>query len=306
MVGAGASRLAGFPLWSELIERMKQEFAPNLDIPQDKSVLERAQLIRDHTENNNRKREYFKFLQRQFGPQENREIYTDFHASLIQLGFRGIVTSNYDGILEHTVMKISNDINHSCQPIDLCLRNRKYMVFEFLRSLSTSTSHNYVLHLHGYYQNPEDIIITQSDYLESYGTTAVNSIGSRHLDTLHRKVIWALLAMTSMVFVGFGMDDPFFMSLFDTVHMDFQLDTEPAHFALISYSTDEEMEEREEKLRRRGVLPVFYHVPSTDTDDKTEHYQRALTSLVKDLAVEVGTPVVSENVNSLSMRMLEL
>src|SRR2546428_14070193 len=231
LVGAGSSKLAGYPLWPELIEIMRHRLTPQLSKPDGADLPSFADVIRNQLISEDRLPEYHKFLDRQFTPQPSCK-HQPFHQALIQLGFSGIVTTNYDLILEDAIGETcSSTAYFRCEPIDLC-EPRRYRVLDFLRSIGPSNEHRYVLHLHGLYRSPDCLILTRRDYETRYGQLR-NADGRRvALDTLHRKVIWTLLATHSVVFVGFSLQDEFFVDILELVKEDFQVFSDPVHFAI--------------------------------------------------------------------------
>jgi SIR2-like domain len=167
------------------------------------------------------------------------------------------------------------------------------------------------------------MILTRTDYLRNYGepdrdgsqtdyrvdatpsrSIALPQVMASPLDTLHRKVIWALLAMHSVVFVGFSMRDEFFMRILEIVQADFQLDVDPAHFAIVDYTTDEDKERTTAILWRKGVRPVFHHVPRSADPYGPRDYS-SLEHLILELADSVGIPTGSPSSADLTRRMLE-
>lgn len=285
MVGAGSSALVGYPPWGRLINKLREKFAPDLPEPASDDILTYSDQIKEKIVNSGRTNEYHKFLDRTFESHNNRKNYTDFHCALIKLGFCGLVTTNYDKVLECAIGEVNEDREYRpCESIDLCNKHRQYRVFEFLRSLSPENLYTSVLHLHGCHDNSQEIILTQGDYLEKYGMKVREEDSSpgprRILDSFHRKVIWSLLVMHPLVFVGFSMKDPFFMDILEIVQHDFFLDTDPVHFAVMGYSDHDERGEIEHGLKSYGVQPVFYYAPK-DRDGAVDH--RNLQNMVFEL-----------------------
>lgn len=288
MVGAGSSAIAGYPHWGELINELRKMFAPELpELPKPTSddILTYSDQIKKNANDSRRIEEYHKFLDRIFAPHKNRQNYTKFHCALIKLGFCGLVTTNYDMVLEFTAGAVNEDRDYRrCESIDLCNKDRRYHVFDFLRSLSPENLYTSVLHLHGCHDNPQEIILTGGDYLDKYGMKPHEEDSppnpGRILDSFHRKVIWSLLVMHPLVFVGFSMSDPFFMDLLKIVQHDFSLGADTVHFAIMGYSDAGERGEIEHRLKPTGVQPVFYHAPK-DQNGVTDH--RGLQSMVFEL-----------------------
>jgi hypothetical protein len=83
------------------------------------------------------------------------------------------------------------------------------------------------------------------------------------LDTLHRKVVWALLATHRLVFVGFDLSDPFFSLVLGVFMRDFG-QSRQHHFCITPLShfrRDCEVNESHEELKKLGVSPVYYDMP---------------------------------------------
>jgi hypothetical protein len=142
MVGAGSSKFAGYPLWYELVEEMRSQLIPGLPKADDGvDVTAYADLIKDGILKDGRLIQYYKFLERKFQPKPANN-HTPFHCALVQLGFSGIITNNYEMVIETAVGEAfsSAGIHRVCEAIDLC-EPKPYRVFDFLRSISPDTDH---------------------------------------------------------------------------------------------------------------------------------------------------------------------
>jgi hypothetical protein len=197
-----------------------------------------------------------------------------------------------------------------CTTIDLC-SGKRHRVFEYLRSLNGYGHPPSVLHLHGYWENPDDLVLTERDYAERYGMLergesaplATSAIGDRRLDTLHRKVLWALLTMRQVLFIGFSLEDPAFQLVLTIVREDFDLAPDPApHYALFPASSEDRREYDAEVLKRIGVMPVFYHVV-TDSSGKENH--DALPKLVEDIGARLGIFTGVPSIDVIARGMME-
>ncbi|MFA7155815.1 MAG: SIR2 family protein [Proteiniphilum sp.] len=304
MVGAGSSAIVGYPGWRKLANELRGKFAPELpELPEEPKptsdeILKYLDLIKKSANGSGRIEEYYKVLDRTFAPYKNRQNHTEFHSALIKLGFCGLVTTNYDMVLESAAGAVSEGRGNYCEPIDLCDISRHYRVFDFLRSLSPENLYTSVLHLHGCHNNPEGIILTEGDYRDKYERKPHKEYSASNprgiLDSFHRKVIWSLLEMHLLVFVGFSMSDPFFMDLLEIVQHDFSLGGDTVHFAIMGYS-DDEQEEIERRLKSYGVQPVFYYAPK-DTDGSVDHrgLQNMIFDLLNTLEVEQQKPTESK------------
>jgi len=308
MVGAGSSKFVGYPLWDELIEEMGARLAPSLERPKGVPLTDYADKVKDLLRREGQLTDYFNFLERKFEPKPNVRNHGEFHLVLVKSGFCGIITTNYDSVLETAIIEAytNEDGPFLCELLDLC-QKRPYLVFDFLRGLSLGKSLRWVLHIHGHCRNPMQIILTRNDYLEKYGELAFDESGKplrMVLDTLHRKVIWSLLTMHSLVFVGFSMEDEFFMQMLRVVQADFTLGSDPVHFAVLPYTSNEDRERALRILEKKGVMPVFYHVPEFDDSTyKADH--SGLKRLIFELADSAGVSAGSPSVIDLTKKMME-
>lgn len=301
----------GYPLWDDLVRRLAEEFAPGLS-PSGNSLADVDKIASFATEAG-RADEYFKWLDRTFCFESAPSKDLRFHRQLISLGFSGLITPNFDLTLEQACITeyFSTAGVHTCESVDLTDNKRRYLVFDFLRSLGGSPQHKSVLHLHGLHSAPERVILGTQGYVRAYGHDP--SAGDAGLRTLPRKVIWTLLATRPVLFVGFSRKDPFFDQTLKLLESDFVLTDEPAHFSTIPYDVDladiGEVREpavahEEEKQRIRGTLPrwlvpIFYHAPGLQ-----DHSQ--LTALIDDLGARVGTvPHPESSVDRLARRTVE-
>ncbi len=294
MVGAGSSKFMGYPLWEELLNELKNEFAQ--DLISTENFQEFANKIKTRVIERKRLSEYHKFLSRKFGPKSNGRTHDDFHINLVNLGFKGVVTTNYDVVIESAISDSENNDKFCsiCEPVDLCDK-KSYPVSDFLRSLSNPSNINKVLHLHGYYKEPERIILTENDYQIKYGNFDTSG-KSQHapLDTLHRKVIWSILATQSVVFVGFRMTDPFFMPMLKIVQNDLDLQGDKIHFAILP-NTDQQ--EADLLIQQYCVQPIFYDVIEGDHSN--------LKQVIFDIASNIGVAVGSTKISAITKKMLE-
>ena len=304
--GAGCSKVAGYPLWDELLDSMRDELIPSLEKPSDMDNMVFADRIKEQMIHEGHKKEYEKYLERTFQPQSSKN-HSNFHCALVKLGFSGIVTTNYDIILETAVGEAFTDDSYwRCNPIDLCLLDKPYRVFDFIRKLSPSNDHCHILHIHGFYDNSEYIILTASDYRKAYGEQIngeINASRNRVLDTFHRKVIWSLLVTHPIVFVGFSMDDEFFMKMLGIVREDFGLDNEHVYYSMMGYENDEDRERSARILKHKGVLPIFYYAPKLPSLQKVDH--SGLERLIFELASIVGVQIGEPSLRSRAQKMLE-
>ena len=287
------------------------QFANDLSWPNDSSPMTFAGTIVEEIGAKKELPAYYNFLERRFEPRPDRpRLHDDFHVALVRLPFCGLVTTNYEPVIESAVADaFAGDMGpFRCEPIDLC-DERVYRVLDFFRSLSNGGHPSWVLHLHGYYRNPQRIILTNDDYRRHYGEPPEYDQDGRPqsviLDKLHRKVLWTLFVTHPLVFVGFGLQDDFFIHMLRVLRQDLQLGNDLTHFAMMPFTKEEDQEKTTEYLRLLNTMPVFYHVPDVKVAGQ-EPDHGGLKRLVLELAEEVGVPVVSDAITNINKRMLEL
>jgi hypothetical protein len=309
VAGAGNSRSVGYPLWSGLVESLRLAFAGHLAWPSDMSPMAFASTIVGEIRKNKREEAYHNFLESTFQPPSaGSRQHDDSHVALVRLPFCGFTTTNYERVIESAIAEafVIGGRPHFCEEVDLC-DERPYRVFDFFRSL-TAGHPRWVLHLHGYYRNPQRLILTEEDYLGKYGEFPAYDKDGRilnvTLDSLHRKVLWALCISHPLVFVGFSLDDGFFVHILRVLRQDLQLGEDLQHFAVMNYTTEDQMEQVAERLRPLNTRPVFYYVPPTAVSQQPDHSGRK--RLIYELAAELGVSVIPESIASINKRMLEL
>ena len=219
IVGAGISVRVGYVDWSGLLEELEnlaiecgEDFEKN-DEKRKKEPLEYAEDIKSHIcdKTGNLKRYYAK-IDDLFTPR-NSPV-DDLHKTLVSLPFRGILTTNYDIVLETALAETEpSSATDNSLVID---SNSAARVHEFLRAMTDRSLTRRIAHLHGKFDYPGNIILSIKDYEKAYGLTL--PVGQEQRDyewTLHRKLLWAVLATRRVVFIGFSMTDPYLNKIFD-------------------------------------------------------------------------------------------
>lgn len=333
LAGAGSSKLVGYPLWNEMLDQLQAGLTTPV-LP-DGDLLVRAARIKAVYEREGRLEDYRRRIESLFGPVPGPPH--QFHRDLVSLGFCGITTTNYDPVLEVALRAESE--SYQCDELDLC-DDRIYNVSKFLRGLSEGEDRRWILHLHGYYRNPSKIVLTWEDYIGRYGLPSLtreseevrelddrlkelvnaghlsdrslktyeglrSQVSEPALDTIHRKVIWCLLAMHPVVFVGFSMSDPFLMPLLDLVRRDFDLLSETPHYAILSYTEPRDMDIVAERFRQYGVRSVFYYVPPRREPHEIPDH-RGLQTLVAELRQILRPQTGATNLDTINEKMLRL
>ncbi len=200
--------------------------------------------------------DYYSFLYQTFRPKTGQSL--DLQNVLLSLPFRGIATTNWDKCFETAIRR---DWPQKMQSLVECSfhANHPTSVREFFDSLSREEPSISVAHLHGVYDFAKEIILTGSQYDSVYGSDG--------RWTFLRRTIWALMTTRRLVFVGFGMDDPFISTLLKFVSGELWDRNGAVHYLITHVSADSE---RDPKAYRRalraemGVQSIFYEVQGDD------------------------------------------
>jgi hypothetical protein len=309
-VGAGCSALAGYPTWSELItelERIAIDCDPGFQLSDEKREnypVSYAGSIKAHiiaaTGNTDR---YHEAIQRLFSL-PNPPSVDDFHRELVRLPFKGIITTNYDKLLEVALSEEHASSGPDC--FFYISELKKRYISEFFLSLDSESYRKRILHLHGIHDEPLSIVLSSDEYQESYNLILQEEtgelIGIENAWNLHRKVLWAILATRRVIFVGFSMSDPYLWFMMDLVSSDLWRWDNQIHYAIMPI--DNKSKDRSilfsEKLKRElSIEAVFF-------ENEDGSYQ-GLRNLITELsnATESGVQETSW-MDEVSKRMIDL
>jgi hypothetical protein len=308
VVGAGLSNRAGYPLWSPLLEQLRglvDSLSTDCNAPFIKSQeaedddLAYADELRHYIEIRANVNRYYGFLHDTFKPNGG---YDPLHDQLMALPFLGIVTTNYDPLLDDALRRQYPEITDTHFVVD---HDHIPDLRRFIANLrKKNLSNRQIAHLHGRYDMPSRTILTKSDYRRIYDSRFDESQKQRLLDivnykadpaetiqhietilpgwTLHRKFLWSLLSSRSAVFLGFGMKDPYFLEMLKTVTDDLWLWNDPAHFAIMPrLPNDDTAAQRALQFRSKyGVAVVFYDIHDGN--------HTAVETLIQDMSSACG------------------
>ncbi len=280
MVGAGSSARVGYVTWNGLLkelENLANECGEGLEQGHKSDPLAYVENIKSHIRKEmNGLGRYYALLQNLFSPKE--PSFADFHTKLVTLPFRGILTTNYDIVLEAALGDLER---HTAYDNSLVIdENSAGRVHEFLMAMNNDKRMTRrIAHLHGKFDTPSSIILSIEDYYRAYGLRIRADHVQRDSEwTLYRKLLWAVLATRRVVFIGFSMTDPYFNKMLETVSADLWRWDKSIHFAIMSISsTDaENSKTRADELKREyGVDTVFYE----DSDNSHQGLNRILDEI---------------------------
>ena len=280
MVGSGSSARVGYVTWNSLmdeLEKLANRCGTGLNQTRKGNALVYAEDIKSHVRDKTGSlRRYYALLESLFNSKD--PPCQNFHRKLVSLPFRGILTTNYDPVLEAALGAIEPQFAYdNSLVID---ENSAGRVHEFLMAMNKDKRMTRrIAHLHGRFDSPSSIILSIEDYHRAYGLRlATNQVQRDSEWTLHRKLLWAVLATRRVVFVGFSMEDPYFDNMLETVSTDLWRWDKSIHFAIMSISPEgvESSKSNADRLKHEyGVGTVFY----ADLDDS----HQGLEQIVDDI-----------------------
>ena len=304
LVGAGSSVRVGYPGWLGLLTKLENlaikcgdDFKPNKGKCKNSNPLEYLEYakdikshISDKTGNLGR---YHDLLYDLFQPKI--PSHNEFHRLLVELPFRGILTTNYDTVLTEALSKKKEKTARDVPLIDttplIIGQDPPRLIHEFLLAKSNDPQiPQRIAHLHGMYRTPESIILCSDDYQRAHGLK-LSSKNAAQIDSkwkLHRRLLWAILATRRVVFIGFSLDDPYFNQMLEIVSDDLWGWDKSIHFAIMGISTknSKKLKKGAETLKdKSGVDTVFYEVFGNS--------HRGLDRIVYEIAKECGIEIPS-------------
>ena len=291
IVGAGSSVRVGYPDWSGLLEELENSaskhdngFKPN-EGKRANASLAYAEDIKSYIcEQRDGLRRYHALLRNIFSPKD--PPCKNFHKILVSLPFRGILTTNYDIVLEAALGEIEP---LSAYDNSLVINpGSAGGVHEFLMAMSNRNMTRRIAHLHGKFDPASSIILSIADYKEAYGLSLTDEDdGPQQITwTLHRKLLWAVLATRRVVFIGFSMKDPYLDEMLETVSADLWGWDKSIHFAIMSISPEsaKDSKDKAEELKSEyGVDTVFYE----DSDESHRGLDRIIAEIAEQCGVEI-------------------
>ena len=176
MVGSGSSARLGYVTWNGLIgelENLANRCGEGLDQTRKGDALAYAEDIKSHIrEKEGDLGRYYNLLDDLFKPES--PAYDEFHRMLVDLPFRGILTTNYDIVLEAALSekKIEAKLEgKEISPIDevplIIGPDSPRLIHEFLLSRNNDPHiPQRIAHLHGIYRYRESIILSANDYIK--------------------------------------------------------------------------------------------------------------------------------------------
>ncbi len=283
IVGSGSSARVGYETWNGLLEKLEElamQCGDGLDQSRKNDLLAYAEDIKSHIKKRGKLNRYRNLLYELF--KRKSPPCDDFHTMLVSLPFRGILTTNYDTVLEAALGLIDQEFaSDNSLVID---DNSGARVHEFLMSMNNDRRMTKrIAHLHGIFNQAASIILSIEDYRMAYGLDLTDEERQLHNESkIRSKLLWAVLATRRVVFVGFSMDDPYMNRILEITSEDFWTWNKSTHYAIMSISSKdaEDKKEKADRLNNEfGVSTVFYEV----IDDSHQALVKGLEKMINDI-----------------------
>jgi hypothetical protein len=193
---------------------------------------------------------------------------TPCHRLISDLPVRGIVTLNYDN--GHEIAYAAEGRNPNQGKAQDAATMVRWMQSEVFNDADSP-----ILHFHGDVSDPNQMVLTSSDYDQFYSQELPDSF-LRHLWTTHRLLV-----------IGFGFSDPFLTKVAERTLR--ALPTDTRHYALIGKNKGEAVTPIQRKMfaKKYRAVPVFYEVRTAESDNAVTHDHSDLLALIREL---MGSP----------------
>ena len=282
IVGSGSSARVGYVTWDGLLDELEDlanRCGPGLDQTRKNDSLDYAEDIKSHIEKTGSLNRYHGCLYELF--KRKSPPCDDFHKMLVSLPFRGILTTNYDTVLEAALGLIfPESASDNSLVID---ENSAARVHEFLMSMNNDRRMTKrIAHLHGIFNPASSIILSSEDYRSAYGLNLTDEEKLLQSESkLRFRLLWAVLATRRVVFVGFSMDDPYLNKILEVVSEDLWAWNKSTHYAIMSISS-KDAEDSKDKAKmldmNYGVSTVFY--------EDTDGFHKGLKKIIEEIKEE--------------------
>lgn len=243
IIGAGSSARVGYPTWNQFLEKLEKEIRrsyPGMEqelesLASEPDLLWRAQEYRRLLGLDI----YSAVIREQFGPEDGR--FDEFHRELVLLPFSHILTTNYDNVLPSAHFAAHK------KPAYTVVWNNSSDVKEFIEKLTDGQYSRRYVFLHGRFNDPNSIILTEEDYRENYVA-----------DSTFIMRLYPILASQRVLFIGFSLTDVDLLAVFRKIKAHFG-PGRPRHFALLPQKpTDSIASSRRKLVEKYGIQPIYY------------------------------------------------
>ena len=263
-IGSGISTWSGLPTWADAVEelaRFLEAAGVNPDLV--RVEAEKGDLVQAASYGLDRltKQQMGEFIRSlcRCGTARPKEI----HRKIVNLGPRCYVTTNYDDLIEQSLRKW-----HEGRPFQT-VTNRHLTE---TAAITQTHASDYVFKPHGDAGDMASIIMSREQY------RALLPQGDRHAAL---EALWILLVSRPVVYLGFGLRDPDFMYLRDTIRNTFKGGTRD-HYAVMADVSDAECD----YWRRQYGIHIVGYATKPGSDGRRDHTE--LVALLDDLLEKAG------------------
>ena len=208
-VGAGASRLAGCPTWSQFADGTLQFFVDSgkfsyAQVEQLKELHPRTKLslAMGFQKKFSLNVDFRSLLQRRDWEDDinGRRLYS----SLSKIG-KTFVTTNYDEWLDKEIAPRARTIQDADKPLDAAIKQRFVVHRKDELTAANLNRDDAVIHIHGSVKDPSGMIVTTTDYLQHYANDR-----RAHADDAENPVLTFLddlFSTKTVLFIGYGLEE---------------------------------------------------------------------------------------------------
>lgn len=271
VTGAGLSVWAGYPTWNELISRLANavrdrrgdEVNVDLIVQNNRNPLHCLQKLGAEME---RRSAFEEFVRTEFRPVLPRD--PSVLSTFVSLPFHHILTLNFEESLEraHSALNIQFGSLSSAHP---------HQLIEFIRTMNDPGHPRQIVHLHGKVSDQQgNMILTEDDYNRLYRG-----------QPLFSRILWSLVASRTLVFFGFGFNDPDFNRTLEDVKRDVS-SCGGYHYALVGLpQTETDKAERNRFNNSFLIEPVFYNVGNDASGREHNEFVTSIRSILESVRV---------------------
>lgn len=300
IVGAGSSMRAGYVSLDNLLEKLEdlsqglcKGFEPNTKKREDDPIAY-AEDIKSYIRETTGDLDRYNALMYDLFKAKTASV-DDFHKTLVSLPFRGILTTNYDIVLEAALGAVEPEfaIDNSLVVEDQSAGR----VDEFLMAMNNDSKvPRRVAHLHGKYDLARSTILSTRDYKRAYGSdTNVNEYKRKDERKLCSQLLWAVFATRRVVFIGSSMEDHYLEKMLADVSSALWRWNKSFHFAIMSISPEcaKKSKDKADKLKSEyGIDTVFYD----NSDGSHLRLQHIVAEMAKSCGIEIPSTINEDGI----------
>ena len=205
---------------------------------------------------------------------------TETHLRLLELPFRGYITTNYD----HGLSLARSQVDRVSHPLPMTWRSPERDGWFLGEHTHGANPGRPILHLHGLTSDPESLVLSERQY------------GGPYTDPSFALFFKALWSYRSLVFVGFGFTDPWIRALARTTSAMHGEIGEPRHVAILGLTSEDldEIEFHRRVMQREFNCRVLYYPVKQTTGGGSDHsaLQELLTAFKSSVCASID-PVES-------------